>query len=223
MFSFFAIVTSFLGVGLGCVDFIADLMRSGGPLSGVMKRNKKNPIVNQGLPLLTAIVPPTIVAQLAPGIFYAALEFSGTFRLILFGLIPTMMASVFFFNLLPRQLTYTYCEFLSMAIDACDWTSAGVDRAVQAKASSMAARGVSFCPFFFLTLSYMFLAPLPLSLEMSPYFDTHCCYAQTTCVITDRRNLHECDFPRVGHQARPGHAAYACPIRRSLSLSLCCR
>jgi len=30
VFSFFAVVTSFLGVGLGCVDFFADVLKSAG-------------------------------------------------------------------------------------------------------------------------------------------------------------------------------------------------
>lgn len=84
VFSLFAIVTSFLGVALGCVDFIADLLFGG-------RKTPPPPLVKRGVPLAVALVLPIIVAVTAPTIFLPALEFSGTFRLVLFALLPAAM------------------------------------------------------------------------------------------------------------------------------------
>eukprot|EP01025_Chloroclados_australasicus_P060252 TRINITY_DN7717_c0_g3_i1.p1 TRINITY_DN7717_c0_g3~~TRINITY_DN7717_c0_g3_i1.p1 ORF type:complete len:736 (-),score=63.56 TRINITY_DN7717_c0_g3_i1:357-2564(-) len=87
-FSLFAIITSFLGVLLGFVDFNKELL---------FKNVKSSEIDGQiwsfgGLmPLLSTIVPPLIIAVGAPGIFYSAMEFSGTLRMVLFGVIPVAM------------------------------------------------------------------------------------------------------------------------------------
>jgi len=89
VFSCFAIITSFLGVGLGCMDFLKDLlMREGGPFAGQVSAGS---LLDSLVPLLVGLLPPLIVAIAAPYIFYPALEFSGTFRLILFGVLPVMM------------------------------------------------------------------------------------------------------------------------------------
>ncbi|QDZ22820.1 tyrosine/tryptophan transporter protein [Chloropicon primus] len=82
IFSFFAIVTSLLGIGMGCVDFVKDAL----PDSISSKKR-----VGGLVALVLTILPPLGISILAPGAFYAALEFSGTFRLILFGIIPVLM------------------------------------------------------------------------------------------------------------------------------------
>ena len=81
IFSFFAIVTSLLGIGMGCVDFVKDA------LPNTVSSKKSGNFVS----LMLTICPPLAISVLAPGAFYAALEFSGTFRLILFGIIPALM------------------------------------------------------------------------------------------------------------------------------------
>ena len=132
VFSFFAIVTSFLGVGLGCVDFVADLLGlnreppepaiagatgGGGSSNGVsmngsgasgqvsssslgrVERERKGvtsrKLVSLALrrlvPLATTMLPPFIIALSCPSIFLSALEFSGTFRLVLFAIFPALM------------------------------------------------------------------------------------------------------------------------------------
>mmetsp|Transcript_1393 Transcript_1393/g.4018 ORF Transcript_1393/g.4018 Transcript_1393/m.4018 type:complete len:846 (-) Transcript_1393:186-2723(-) len=90
VFSCFAIITSFLGVGLGCVDFLKDLlMKEGGPFAGQVRPGS---ILETLIPLIVTLTPPLVVACAAPQIFYPALEFSGTFRLVLFAIIPVLMA-----------------------------------------------------------------------------------------------------------------------------------
>jgi len=89
VFSAFAIITSFLGVGLGCIDFIQDLLMKGdGPFTGQISGGS---FLARLLPLLCTMVPPLIVATAAPHIFFFALECSGAFRLILFGILPVLM------------------------------------------------------------------------------------------------------------------------------------
>mmetsp|Transcript_9987 Transcript_9987/g.11615 ORF Transcript_9987/g.11615 Transcript_9987/m.11615 type:complete len:803 (+) Transcript_9987:90-2498(+) len=86
VFSFFAIVTSFLGVALGCVDFLSDLVYNS------TKAKAENSVSKQRfVSLCIACIPAFVVAISCPGIFYSALEFSGTFRLILFGILPALM------------------------------------------------------------------------------------------------------------------------------------
>lgn len=58
------------------------LMRKAGAFSGQVAAGSK---LETLVPLVTAILPPLVVACAAPHIFYSALEFSGTFRLVLFG------------------------------------------------------------------------------------------------------------------------------------------
>ena len=82
IFSFFAIVTSLLGIGLGCVDFVKDALPS-----TWMVRKQSSQIV----PLFVTLIPPLVISLVCPGVFYKALEFSGTFRLVLFGIMPALM------------------------------------------------------------------------------------------------------------------------------------
>lgn len=79
-FAFFALITSFLGVGLSFIDFLADGLR-------IKKDNK-------GRLLLCAfvILPSLFFAFLYPGIFLVALNFAGGVgAVILFGLLPAAM------------------------------------------------------------------------------------------------------------------------------------
>lgn len=79
-FAFFALVTSFLGVTLGLLDFLADGLNI-----------KKTP---SGKFLLCAliIVPPFVISLLHPGLFLMALDFAGGFGCaLLLGLLPILM------------------------------------------------------------------------------------------------------------------------------------
>jgi tyrosine-specific transport protein len=102
VFSFFAIVTSFLGVALGCVDFVADVLKGtfkkmkqksspkvGADNSGATAAPDK--VLERLVPLLIMISPALVVAVCAPTAFLPALEYSGTLRLILFGMMPALM------------------------------------------------------------------------------------------------------------------------------------
>lgn len=150
VFSLFAIITSFLGVAMGCVDFVSDLLRPQMDVASTCAPPQRHPGekrcsgccrmwtglgssanepsaargacgvrrldddtedgANPGflrsvqtwldglprwaataVPLALTLGPPLGIASLAPGIFYPALEFSGTFRMVLFGLLPTVM------------------------------------------------------------------------------------------------------------------------------------
>ncbi|MBA3237136.1 MAG: tyrosine transporter [Parachlamydiaceae bacterium] len=79
-FSFFAIVTSFLGVGLSFVDFLADGLH--------VKKTAKGKL------LLCALVaiPPFLLAMTYPRIFLTALSYAGAFgAVVLFGILPAAM------------------------------------------------------------------------------------------------------------------------------------
>lgn len=79
-FAFFAIVTSFLGVALSFVDFLADGLHI-----------KKTP---QGKVLLCSLVIalPLVFALIYPKMFLAALSYAGSFgAVILFGILPAAM------------------------------------------------------------------------------------------------------------------------------------
>jgi tyrosine-specific transport protein len=79
-FAFFAIATSFLGVTLGLLDFLADGLR-------VAKKGWRR----VGLSLLT-FVPPAIVAWVNPHLFISALIFAGGIGCaLLLGLLPVLM------------------------------------------------------------------------------------------------------------------------------------
>eukprot|EP01023_Acetabularia_acetabulum_P018374 TRINITY_DN19280_c1_g1_i1.p2 TRINITY_DN19280_c1_g1~~TRINITY_DN19280_c1_g1_i1.p2 ORF type:complete len:301 (+),score=63.97 TRINITY_DN19280_c1_g1_i1:133-903(+) len=80
-FSLFAIVTSFLGVTMGCVDFIQDLMGD----------NDNDQMSSKLKSITITLLPALVIALSAPSVFYAAMEFSGTLRMVLFGVIPVLM------------------------------------------------------------------------------------------------------------------------------------
>ncbi|XP_028803900.1 uncharacterized protein LOC114758972 isoform X1 [Neltuma alba] len=79
-FSLLAIATSYIGFVLGLSDFLADLLQFP---SGQ----------NKPLPFVLALVPPLVLSSLDPEIFFKALDFAGTYGvLVLFGIIPAAMS-----------------------------------------------------------------------------------------------------------------------------------
>ncbi|KAJ8450571.1 hypothetical protein Cgig2_020208 [Carnegiea gigantea] len=79
IFSLLAIGTSYIGFVLGLADFIADLLNLP---TGQSK----------SLPYLITLLPPLVLALLDPEIFFKALDFAGTYGvLVLFGILPAAM------------------------------------------------------------------------------------------------------------------------------------
>lgn len=82
-FAFFAILTSYLGNALSCVDFLADGFRL-----------KQTHIVRALLCFFVA-VPPYVISVLNPHLFLKALGYAGGFAtVILFGILPALMVWV---------------------------------------------------------------------------------------------------------------------------------
>ncbi|KAK8942724.1 hypothetical protein KSP39_PZI008776 [Platanthera zijinensis] len=80
VFSFLAIATSYIGFVLGLTDFVADLLK--------LPAGQSKP-----LPYLLTLVPPVILSLLDREIFFKALDFAGTYGvLVLFGVLPGAMA-----------------------------------------------------------------------------------------------------------------------------------
>ncbi|XP_049931686.1 uncharacterized protein LOC116246216 isoform X6 [Nymphaea colorata] len=80
LFSFLAIGTSYIGFVLGLSDFVSDLL-------------KQPAGQNRPLPYLLTIFPPLVLAFLDPEIFFRALDFAGTYGvLVLFGVLPAAMS-----------------------------------------------------------------------------------------------------------------------------------
>jgi tyrosine-specific transport protein len=80
-FAFFAIVTSFIGVALSFVDFLADGFQ--------IKKDHKG----RALTCTMVLVPPLFFAVLYPAIFVKALQYAGGFgAVVLFGILPALMA-----------------------------------------------------------------------------------------------------------------------------------
>jgi tyrosine-specific transport protein len=80
MFSFFAIVTSFLGVALSFVDFIIDGLKL-----------KKTPL-QRFIATVIALLPPYLFSLGSPKLFLRALDIAGGFGAsLLFGVIPVLM------------------------------------------------------------------------------------------------------------------------------------
>lgn len=79
-FAFFALVTSFLGVTLGLVDFLADGL------------NVSKTSFNKLWLCALVFIPPLIIAMLYPHIFLKALDFAGGYGCaLLLGLMPILM------------------------------------------------------------------------------------------------------------------------------------
>ncbi|KAF3326217.1 Tyrosine-specific transport protein [Carex littledalei] len=80
VFSFLAIGTSYIGFVLGLSDFISDLLK--------LPTGK-----NKNLPYLLTLLPPLMLSLLDPEIFFKALDFAGTYGvLVLFGVLPAAMS-----------------------------------------------------------------------------------------------------------------------------------
>jgi len=95
-FAFFALVTSFLGVTLGLVDFLADGL-------SVTKTN-----LNKLWLCALVFIPPLVIAILYPHIFLKALDFAGGYGCaLLLGLMPILMvwAGRYYQN---RQAAYPF-------------------------------------------------------------------------------------------------------------------
>lgn len=78
-FMFFAVVTSFLGAGLGLFDYIADLCKFDDSIVGRTKT------------AVITFVPPAILGMSLPGGFIVAIGFAGLFAAIWSVIIPGMM------------------------------------------------------------------------------------------------------------------------------------
>jgi len=79
-FAFFAIVTSFLGVGLSFVDFLADGL------------NIKKTIFGKLFLCLCVVLPPFVFSIIYPNVFLVALNYAGAFGTVgLFCLLPVAM------------------------------------------------------------------------------------------------------------------------------------
>nr|XP_043628497.1 tyrosine-specific transport protein-like [Erigeron canadensis] len=79
-FSLLAIATSYIGFVLGLSDFLSDLLK--------LPSDKSRP-----LPYLLTLFPPLILSLLDPDIFFKALDFAGTYGvLVLFGVLPAAMS-----------------------------------------------------------------------------------------------------------------------------------
>ncbi|KAK3127945.1 hypothetical protein QOZ80_7AG0580490 [Eleusine coracana subsp. coracana] len=80
LFSFLAIGTSYIGFVLGLSDFVADLLK--------LPSDQNNP-----LPYTVTLLPPLVLSLLDPEIFFKALDFAGTYGvLVLFGVLPAAMS-----------------------------------------------------------------------------------------------------------------------------------
>ncbi|KAK9273440.1 hypothetical protein L1049_018250 [Liquidambar formosana] len=80
VFSLLAIATSYIGFVLGLTDFLADLLK--------LPAGQSKP-----LPFLLTLIPPLVLSLLDPEIFFRALDFAGTYGvLVLFGVLPAAMS-----------------------------------------------------------------------------------------------------------------------------------
>ncbi|KAM5584790.1 hypothetical protein ABKV19_004248 [Rosa sericea] len=81
VFSIFAIATSYIGFVLGLCDFLSDLLK--------LPAGRSRPV----LPYLLTLIPPVVLSLLDPDIFFKALDFAGTYGvLVLFGIVPAAMS-----------------------------------------------------------------------------------------------------------------------------------
>lgn len=80
LFSYMALASSFLGVALGLLDFIADLFKFNDTRSGRLKS------------VLVTFVPPTVLALIFPNGFIYAIGFAGLAATVWAVIIPALMA-----------------------------------------------------------------------------------------------------------------------------------
>ncbi|MEZ5314924.1 MAG: aromatic amino acid transport family protein [Chlamydiales bacterium] len=94
-FAFFAIVTSFLGVTLSLLDFLADGLKV------------KKTLLGRSLLACLIFLPPLVFAMIDPSIFLVALKYGGGFGcVLLLGLLPILMVWRGRYRLLYKS-TYT--------------------------------------------------------------------------------------------------------------------
>ncbi|CAI9106067.1 OLC1v1005125C1 [Oldenlandia corymbosa var. corymbosa] len=80
VFSLLAIATSYIGFVLGLSDFLADLLK--------LPSGQNSP-----LPYVLTLFPPLVLSLYDPEIFFKALDFAGTYGvLVLFGILPATMS-----------------------------------------------------------------------------------------------------------------------------------
>lgn len=79
-FSFFAIITSFLGISLSLSDFLTDGLR--------IKKTWEGKLIA----ILLTFMPPLIFIFSCQNSFYIALDYAGAFVAILLGILPSLMA-----------------------------------------------------------------------------------------------------------------------------------
>ena len=78
-FSLLAVATSFIGFVLGLTEFVAEALQL--PVGS-----------GKAVPYAATLLPPLALALTFPGVFYRALDFAGTYGvLVLFGLVPAAM------------------------------------------------------------------------------------------------------------------------------------
>ena len=87
LFSLLALVTSVLGVGLGCVDFMEEAIDH----SKVQMTRLSKPKTRRVQATALTFGPALLVAITFPEAFVSLLEFSGIFRLLLFAVMPVAM------------------------------------------------------------------------------------------------------------------------------------
>lgn len=79
-FAFFALITSFFGVTLGLMDFLADSLK--------IKKDQKGKL----LLCVLIFIPPLVISLIHPGLFLQALDLAGGFGCaLLLGLLPILM------------------------------------------------------------------------------------------------------------------------------------
>lgn len=79
-FAFYALVTTFLGIGIGFVDFLADGLQV-----------SKTPSMKKAL-CLGVFLPPYLISFVNPGVFLKALSLAGGFGAVaIFGVLPVLM------------------------------------------------------------------------------------------------------------------------------------
>ena len=82
IFSFFALITSFLGIGISFIDFFKDAFKV---------NSAKGEILISGL----VLIPPLLISLSYPHLFLSALEFAGgVINVVLFGILPIIIVWV---------------------------------------------------------------------------------------------------------------------------------
>ncbi|GMH41473.1 hypothetical protein BSKO_09383 [Bryopsis sp. KO-2023] len=108
-FSFLAIITSFLGVGLGCLDFIRDLLLGFNvdSITDMITDPTSRPFdIGRMGPLALFLMPCYFIGIAFPHIFLSALEFSGTLRLLIFSVLPVGMVWVGRYRQNRKEMTF---------------------------------------------------------------------------------------------------------------------